>query len=27
VTWRNEPIAIGNIEGGVLKPRRVFNLG
>jgi len=27
VTWRREPIAIGNIEGGVLKPRRVFNLG
>jgi tRNA pseudouridine55 synthase len=27
VTWRREPIAIGSIEGGVLKPRRVFNLG
>ena len=27
VTWRSEPIAIGNIEGGMLKPRRVFNLG
>ena len=27
VTWRREPIAIGHIEGGVLKPRRVFNLG
>ena len=26
VIWRGEPIAIGNIEGGVLKPRRVFNL-
>jgi len=27
VTWRSEPIAIGNIEGGMLKPRRVFNMG